>query len=71
VYGIAPRAGDGPRFTLGSFPARGESGALVVPLGMLARLRSNPFFEVIRAKVRETCRDDAGTPGQATRGGIQ
>jgi len=27
---------------------RGESGAIVVPLRMFARLRSNPFFEVVR-----------------------
>ncbi len=58
VYGVAPRDDDGPRFRLGAFPARGESGALVVPLGMLARLRSNPFFDVIRAKVVESCAAD-------------
>ena len=57
VYGLAPgpAAGDRPRFALGSFAPRGESGALMVPLGMLARLRSNPFFDVIRAKVVEAC----------------
>jgi hypothetical protein len=30
---------------------RGESGALLVPLGTFARLRCNPFFEVMRARV--------------------
>jgi alpha-beta hydrolase superfamily lysophospholipase len=55
VYGL-----DGPPeqaqavFNLGTFPARGENGALVVPLAQFARVRSNPFFGVIRAKVRET-----------------
>jgi len=58
VYGLTPPAGGNPRFALGAFPARGESGALMVPLGMLARLRSNPFFDVIRAKVVESCRED-------------
>jgi alpha-beta hydrolase superfamily lysophospholipase len=41
-------------YNLGTFPARGENGALVVPLAQFARVRSNPFFGVIRAKVRET-----------------
>jgi len=64
VYGLAPRSEDGLVFPLGSFPARGEAGALVVPLATFARLRSNPFFDVIRAKVIESCRADqpAGTP---------
>jgi len=55
VYGLTPGEGPGPRFPLGAFDARGESGALVVPLGMLARLRSNPFFDVIRQEVVESC----------------
>jgi len=59
VYGLAPDPNAQPRFALGAFPARGESGALRVPLGMLARLRSNPFFDVIRSKVVESCREDA------------
>jgi alpha-beta hydrolase superfamily lysophospholipase len=64
VYGLRPASDGGPRFALGAFPARGESGALTVPLGMLARLRSNPFFDVIRLKVAETCRDDAERTGR-------
>ncbi|HET9300301.1 MAG TPA: alpha/beta fold hydrolase [Candidatus Polarisedimenticolaceae bacterium] len=55
VYGLVPGEGPGPRFPLGAFAARGENGALVVPLGMLARLRCNPFFVVIREKVTESC----------------
>jgi alpha-beta hydrolase superfamily lysophospholipase len=54
VYGLFPAAGRAPGYPLGAFPARGESGALVVPLGMLARLRCNPFFDVIRGRVVET-----------------
>jgi esterase/lipase len=58
VYGLAPAVDPGrPRFALGAFSARGESGALTVPLGMLARLRSNPFFDVIRSKVAQTCEE--------------
>jgi alpha-beta hydrolase superfamily lysophospholipase len=58
VYGLTPGEGPGPAFPLGAFDARGESGALVVPLGVLARLRCNPFFEVIREKVVESCGGD-------------
>jgi len=56
VYGLAPVHAGRLRFELGAFPARGESGALMVPLGMLARLRSNPFFDVIRSKVEDSSR---------------
>jgi len=54
VYGLEPAGGGTLRFNLGAVPARGEDGALLVPLGMFARLRSNPFFDVIRAKVVES-----------------
>jgi alpha-beta hydrolase superfamily lysophospholipase len=60
VYGLAPNTAAGPDFPLGAFPARGESGALVVPLDIFARLRSNPFFDVIRSKVIDSCRADQG-----------
>jgi len=53
VYGIAPAPAE-PRFQLGAFEARGESGALLVPLGAFARLRSNPFFQVIRDRITST-----------------
>ena len=52
VYGISPP--EGSLFNLGAVALRGESGALVIPLGTFARLRSNPFFDVIREKVIET-----------------
>jgi alpha-beta hydrolase superfamily lysophospholipase len=58
VYGITPAEDAFPPFPLGAVSARGESGALVVPAALLARLRSNPFFDVIRSKVVETCRED-------------
>ena len=61
LYGLeGPPEGSPTRYNLGTFPARGENGALVVPLGQFARMRSNPFFGVIRATVRETL------PGAAT-----
>jgi alpha-beta hydrolase superfamily lysophospholipase len=51
VYGLTPKAEDGPSFPLGALTIRGEAGTLVVPLGNLARLRSNPFFAVVREKI--------------------
>jgi alpha-beta hydrolase superfamily lysophospholipase len=51
VYGLDPKPGPGPAFHLGMVAPRGESGALLVPLGTFARLRCNPFFEVVRARV--------------------
>jgi hypothetical protein len=60
VYGLTPAEDALPRFPLGAVSARGESGALVVPSGLLARLRSNPFFDVIRSKVVMTCQADEG-----------
>lgn len=51
VYGLDPAANGPDAYPLGSFAARGEAGALAVPLASLARLRSNPFFEVVRTKV--------------------
>jgi alpha-beta hydrolase superfamily lysophospholipase len=60
LYGLvpAPRPG-GPDYTLGGPAPRGESGALTVPLGSLARIRSNPFFAVIVARIDLAVRADA------------
>jgi hypothetical protein len=54
VYGLRPTPGTEPGFNLGALAAKGESGALVVNLGAFSRLRSNPFFDVIRARVIES-----------------
>ncbi len=51
VYGLAPKAGPNALFNLGSLAPRGETGALVVAPGTFERLRSNPFWGVIAAKV--------------------
>lgn len=54
VYGLKPPSDSPPRFNLGAIAPKGESGALVVGLGTFARLRSNPFFDVIRSNVVAT-----------------
>jgi alpha-beta hydrolase superfamily lysophospholipase len=51
VYGLEPRSHDGPPFTLGNLAPRGESGSWVVPLGTFARLRSNPFFAMVKMRI--------------------
>jgi alpha-beta hydrolase superfamily lysophospholipase len=62
VYGIALPPGTKPPFNLGAVAVRGESGALVLSLGAFSRLRSNPFFDVVRAKIIETlAHDEQGT----------
>jgi acetyl esterase/lipase len=54
VYGLTPDPASGSGYNLGAVAARGESGALLVPLGTFSRLRSNPFFDVIRARITQT-----------------
>jgi alpha-beta hydrolase superfamily lysophospholipase len=66
LYGLAgPPEGGPTRFNLGTFPARGETGALVIPLGQFSRVRSNPFFDVIRATVLETLPGAVGADASA------
>jgi alpha-beta hydrolase superfamily lysophospholipase len=61
VYGLqGPPEGSAAVYNLGTFPARGENGALVIPLGQFSRVRSNPFFDVIRATVLATLPGAAG-----------
>jgi hypothetical protein len=67
VYGIAPPTDPRPPFNLGAVAMRGESGALVLSLGAFSRLRSNPFFDVIRGKIVETLRRDEAQRGLAPR----
>ena len=57
VYGVAPPGTQA--FNLGSVAVRGENGALVLSLGAFSRMRSNPFFDVVRAKIVETVSRDA------------
>jgi hypothetical protein len=58
VYGLTP-APAVPKFELGALRARGEAGAMVVSLDTLARLRSNPFFDVIREKIKASIESPA------------
>jgi hypothetical protein len=66
VYGIAPPQGSQTPFNLGAIAVSGESGALVLSLGAFSRLRSNPFFGVVRAKILETLvRDEQAGGGSS------
>jgi len=58
VYGLAPKDDAGASYPLGALTVRGEAGTLVVPLGNLARLRSNPFFAVVRDRIVATIAAD-------------
>jgi len=58
VYGLTPQRGGALDYPLGALTVRGEGGTLVVPLQNLARLRSNPFFSVIRDRIVAVIADD-------------
>jgi alpha-beta hydrolase superfamily lysophospholipase len=60
VYGLTPPTTSESQFNLGTLSPRGESGALNVPLGTFARLRSNPFFDVIRTNIIESLSGSSG-----------
>ncbi|HEV8198581.1 MAG TPA: alpha/beta hydrolase, partial [Candidatus Polarisedimenticolia bacterium] len=62
VYGVAPAEAQ-PRYQLGAFQARGESGALLVPLGAFSRLRSNPFFQVIKDRITQRASENGDSGG--------
>jgi alpha-beta hydrolase superfamily lysophospholipase len=66
VYGIAPSQDVQTPFNLGAVAVRGESGALVLSLGAFSRLRSNPFFGVVRAKILETLVRDEQASGSGS-----
>lgn len=58
MYGLTPKlAADG--FTLGGPALRGETGAMVLPLGRFARVRSNPFFAVIVDRIDRLAASEA------------
>jgi len=60
MYGLAPRRPpDGLAIPLGLGAPLGEAGALTIGLGQFARLRSNPFFPVIVARIDAAVRADA------------
>jgi alpha-beta hydrolase superfamily lysophospholipase len=70
VYGLTPRKAD-LRYPLGALTVRGEAGTLVVSLGSLARLRSNPFFSVIREQVLEAVAADRAGPGAGAQPAVE
>jgi len=58
IYGLQPKSNGELDYQLGALGARGENGTLVVALGDLARMRCNPFFDVVRARLIEAVRAD-------------
>jgi alpha-beta hydrolase superfamily lysophospholipase len=62
IYGYAPGSGANGVPAIGSWNLRGESGAIVLPLGALSRLRANPFWDVLRQHLETAAASDAGTP---------
>ena len=60
LYGFEPP--EPPEFgvNLGAISPRGERGALVVSLGSLVRMSSNPFFSLVEEKLSEAIRADLG-----------
>jgi len=54
--------GTGSSFNLGAVALHGESGALVLPFGAFARLRSNPFFDVVRDTIVATLPRESASP---------
>lgn len=58
TYGLQPRD-DGPlRWPLGQNVPRGEAGANTIPFASLARLRCNPFFALIEARLASALEQD-------------
>lgn len=62
LYGFEPPEPAEFGVNLGAIPPRGERGALVVSLGSLVRMSSNPFFSLVEEKISEAiCADLGGT----------
>ena len=57
--GLQNGAPDGLALPLGRGAPSGEAGALLLSLGQLARLRSNPFFPVIVDRIDAAVKADA------------
>jgi len=47
--------GEGARLRLGDLQPRGEKGVTTVPVGMLMRLRFNPFFDYLKDRTVDFC----------------
>ena len=58
VYGVGQAGGSDYRgLPLGALSPRGETRLLIAPVGQLMRLRHNPFFSYIEARVEEEIRE--------------
>lgn len=64
LYGV-PADGERAGLRLGDLQPRGEKGVTTVPVGMLMRLRFNPFFDYLKDRTVdfcEACRTEKGQP---------
>ena len=59
LYGLEPDPDEDFGIRLGSIGLRGEQGALILDLGSLMRMSSNPFFPYQAGRIEETIRADA------------
>jgi alpha-beta hydrolase superfamily lysophospholipase len=74
LYGMAPDLQDDFGIRLGTLAAHGETGVIVPGPDMFARLTSNPFFELMAARIRAKlesvqCRTRGGGPAPTARPG--
>jgi alpha-beta hydrolase superfamily lysophospholipase len=58
VYGFRSGSGRDGLPSIGSWIMRGEEGAIVLPLGSLTRLRSNPFWPLVERQLQQVVADD-------------
>lgn len=74
LYGLEPDPADSPGVHLGSLPARGERGLLVVSAADLTRITSNPFFAEILRRLDEVIGveppDETQSPGASSSSAI-
>jgi hypothetical protein len=62
IYGFLPGSGRNGVASIGSWLLRGENGAILLSLGSLTRLRSNPFWALIDEDVAGLVAQDAAAP---------
>lgn len=68
LYGTQPTREESFGVALGAIVARGERGALVVPVDTLQRINANPFFPYLLERIAAGIEDPAPTvPGDARR----
>lgn len=60
LYGQQPTTDDDFGVHLGTLAARGERGVLVVPLDMLMRVSSNPFYPYLMQRIEQDIAQDNG-----------